>query len=292
MAEKPVSKNTKNMSTKLFESLIVGPIHSRRLGTSLGINLLPEHGKICTFDCIYCECGWNKDHKEDKIIPAAAQVKEALTKRAVELTNEGIKVDSITFSGNGEPTTHPEFAKIVDITVSIRDKYLKGAKVSVLSNASMIWKEEVRQALAKVDNPILKIDSTEAALVRAINRPAPGYSLSKTIENLKKFNGNFILQTIFFKGKAEDPQSGQILDIDLTDKALAEDWRNLARELRPRQIMMYTLDRDTPAKGLSKATMDEMREIALPLAKEGFNITINGEPVVAERSCEGRQSLR
>lgn len=285
MAEKPVSKKTNNMSTKLFESLIVGPIHSRRLGTSLGINLLPEHGKICTFDCIYCECGWNKDHKEDKIIPAAEQVKEALTKRAVELNNEGIKVDSITFSGNGEPTTHPEFAKIVDIAVSIRDKYLKGAKVSVLSNASMIWKEDVRQALAKVDNPILKIDSTDAALVRAINRPAPGYSLSKTIENLKKFNGNFILQTIFFKGKAEDPQSGQILDIDLTDKALAEDWRKLARELRPRQIMMYTLDRDTPAKGLSKATMDEMREIALPLAKEGFNITINGEPVVAERSC-------
>ncbi|MBQ1882590.1 MAG: radical SAM protein, partial [Bacteroidales bacterium] len=254
------------MSTKLFESLIVGPIHSRRLGSSLGINLLPEHGKICTFDCIYCECGWNKDHKEDKIIPTSLQVKEALTKRAVELNNEGIKVDSITFSGNGEPTTHPEFAKIVDIAVSIRDKYLKGAKVSVLSNASMIWKEDVRQALMKVDNPILKIDSTEAALVRAVNRPAPGYSLSKTIENLKKFNGNFILQTIFFKGKAEDPQSGQTLDIDLTDKALAEDWRKLARELRPRQIMMYTLDRDTPAKGLSKATMDEMREIALPLA--------------------------
>ncbi|MBQ1747815.1 MAG: radical SAM protein, partial [Bacteroidales bacterium] len=138
------------MSTKLFESLIVGPIHSRRLGTSLGINLLPEHGKICTFDCIYCECGWNKDHKEDKIIPAAAQVKEALTKRAVELNNEGIKVDSITFSGNGEPTTHPEFAKIVDIAVSIRDKYLKGAKVSVLSNAMTAILAEAKVMLESI----------------------------------------------------------------------------------------------------------------------------------------------
>ena len=255
------------MATKLFESLIVGPIHSRRLGSSLGINLLPEHGKICSFDCIYCECGWNKDHKDDKTLPTAKQVEKALTERAKQLHKDGVRVDSITFSGNGEPTIHPEFARIVDITLKVRDKYLKEAKVSVLSNASMIWKEEVREALMKVDNPILKIDSTDESLVRAINRPNARYSLEETIENLKKFDGNFILQTIFFKSET----------IDCTRKDLAESWRNLVRELKPRQIMMYTLDRDTPAQGLIKATMEEMREIALPLKEEGFCITINGE---------------
>ncbi|MBO6222715.1 MAG: radical SAM protein [Bacteroidales bacterium] len=267
------------MATKLFETLIVGPIHSRRLGSSLGINLMPEHGKICTFDCIYCECGWNKDHSQDKHRPTAAQVEKALEERALELQKDNVKVDSITFSGNGEPTAHPDFSKIVDITIRIRDKYLKGAKVSVLSNASMIWKEDVREALMKVDNPILKIDSTEESLVRAVNRPNPGYILSRTIEDLKKFNGKFILQTIFFKGKAEDPKTGEILDIDLTDPKLAENWRNLVRELHPRQVMMYTLDRDTPAKGLSKASVEEMKVIAAPLVEEGFSITINGEAV-------------
>lgn len=269
------------MATKLFESLTVGPIHSRRLGSSLGINLLPKRGKICSFDCIYCECGWNKDHTLDKAVPSAEDVEKALTERALQLNKEGIRVDSITFSGNGEPTVHPEFAKIVDITVAIRDKYLRQAKVSVLSNASMIWKKEVRDALMKVDNPILKIDCTDESVLRAVNRPNQRYSLSQTIENLRKFNGNFILQTIFFKGRAEDPKTGTVKDIDLTDKDLAENWRNLVRELRPRQIMMYTLDRETPATGLSKASVEEMTEIALPLAKEGFSITINGEPVIA-----------
>ena len=267
------------MATKLFETLIVGPIHSRRLGSSLGINLMPEHGKICTFDCIYCECGWNKDHGQDKLKPNAKQVELALRQKAEELHKNNIRVDSITFSGNGEPTVHPEFAKIVDITLSIRDKYLKDAKVSVLSNASMIWKKEVRQALMKVDNPILKIDSTDESIVSAVNRPTPSFSLQKTIKNLKKFDGNFILQTIFFKGKADDIKTGKTIDIDLTDKTLVEDWRNLVRELKPRQIMMYTLDRDTPAKGLVKATIQEMKDIALPLVEEGFNITVNGEQV-------------
>lgn len=267
------------MPTKLFESLIVGPIHSRRLGSSLGINLMPERGKICTFDCVYCECGWNKDHDQDKVRPNAKQVEQALKQKAEELHKANIRVDSITFSGNGEPTVHPEFAKIVDITLSIRDKYLKDAKVSVLSNASMIGKKEIRQALMKVDNPILKIDSTDESIVSAVNRPTPSYSLKQTIQNLKKFNGNFILQTIFFKGRVDDITTGKTVDIDLTNKKLTEDWQNLVRELKPRQIMMYTLDRDTPAKGLKKATMEEMAEIAKPLVKDGFSITINGEPV-------------
>ena len=267
------------MSTHLFETIIVGPIHSRRLGTSLGINLLPRRGKVCSFDCIYCECGWNKEHNTDKQIPAEKDVREQLTKRAQELVKEGVKVDSITFSGNGEPTLHPEFPQIIDTVIKIRNEYLPTAKISVLSNSSMLWKEGVREALMKTDNPILKIDSTIEHFVRCINRPNERYSLSETIESLKKFNGNFILQTMFLKGQAEDPLTGETVDLDCTDKKHVAGWIELVRTLKPRQIMMYTLDRDTPLQGLKKVTVEEMKEIAQPLLKEGFKITVNGEQI-------------
>ena len=271
------------MSTHLFETIIVGPIHSRRLGTSLGINLLPRRGKICSFDCIYCECGWNKEHKTDKQIPTEKDIREQLTKRAQELVKEGVKVDSITFSGNGEPTLHPEFPQIIDTVIKIRNEYLPTAKISVLTNSSMLWKEGVREALMKIDNPILKIDSTIEHFVRCINRPNERYSLSETIESLKKFNGNFILQTMFLKGHAEDPLTGETVDLDCTDKKHVAGWIELVRTLKPRQIMMYTLDRDTPLQGLKKVTVEEMKEIAQPLLKEGFKITVNGTPFPKER---------
>ena len=265
------------MATKLFESLIVGPIHSRRLGSSLGINLLPEHGKICSFDCIYCECGWNNERKNDTKLPTSAEVERALEKRAKEIVKEGIKVDSITFSGNGEPTIHPEFAKIIDITLRIRDCYMKAAKVSVLSNASMIWKDDIREALMKIDNPILKIDSTIEDYMLCINRPAESYSLSRTIENLKKFEGNFILQTMFLRGKAEHPVTKEIIEIDCTNSAHVQKWRELVKELKPRQIMIYSLDRDTPSDQISKVTPQEMAQIAQPLVEQGFKVKVNGE---------------
>jgi wyosine [tRNA(Phe)-imidazoG37] synthetase (radical SAM superfamily) len=254
----------------LFENTIIGPIHSRRLGNSLGVNLLPKFGKWCSFDCIYCECGWNKDGKKDTTLPTKEEVFEAMSTRLHELSAEGTPVDTITFSGNGEPTMHPAFAQIIDFTLQLRDKLYPSAKVSVLTNASQLGKKEVRDALQKIDNPILKIDSPLEHLVEAINIPNAAYKLKDAIENIKLFNHNFILQTMFLKGV----ENG--VEIDCTCKEHVEAWQNLVRELAPREVMMYTIDRETPAKNLQKVSVEEMEAIAAPLVNEGFKIQIRG----------------
>jgi Fe-S oxidoreductases len=257
------------MSTILFDHIVFGPIKSRRLGNSLGINLLPKHGKWCSFDCIYCECGWNKDGKKDNILPTADQVKEALKTKLETSIKEKIPIDTITFSGNGEPTMNPDFPKIIDITLRLRDELYPKAKVSVLTNSSQINKKEVREALMRIDNPILKIDSAIEEYVKIINRPNAAYSLTQTIENIKLFHSDFILQTMFLKG-------GDNINIDCTNPEHCEAWRNLVREIKPREIMMYTIDRETPAKNLQKVTIQEMEKIAEPLIKEGFFVQIRG----------------
>ena len=168
----------------LREDTVFGPIFSRRLGQSLGINLLPTKGKICNFDCIYCECGWNRDGKLDKEIPSREEVRLRLEEALIRISKEGTKVDSITFSGDGEPTLNPEFPGIIDDTLMLRDRYLPGAKVSVLSNATSVHVPEVLEALKKVDSPILKIDAPTTDLASRINRPAPGYELDRVVESL------------------------------------------------------------------------------------------------------------
>lgn len=258
------------MATILFNEIVFGPIKSRRLGSSLGVNLLPKFGKWCSFDCIYCECGWNKDGKKDTTLPTKEEVYQALSDRLHELSSEGMPVDTITFSGNGEPTMHPAFAEIIDFTLQLRDKLYPSAKVSVLTNATQLGRKEVRDALQKIDNPILKIDSPIEELVDAINIPNQAYSLSGTIENIKLFNHNFILQTMFLKGVVD----GKV--IDCTEATHVEKWRDLVRELAPREVMMYTIDRETPAKDLQKVTVEQMQSIAAPLVAEGFNIQIRG----------------
>ena len=258
------------MATILFNEIVFGPIKSRRLGSSLGVNLLPKFGKWCSFDCIYCECGWNKDGKKDTTLPTKEEVYEALDTRLHALRAEGTPVDTITFSGNGEPTMHPNFAEIIDFTLELRNKLYPDAKVSVLSNASQLGRKEVRDALEKVDNPILKIDSPLQWMVDAINIPNAAYSLEDAINNIKLFNHNFILQTMFLKGV----ENG--VEIDCTEKEHVLAWQNLVRELAPREVMMYTIDRETPARNLQKVTVEEMEQIAAPLVKEGFNIQIRG----------------
>ena len=258
------------MATILFNEIVFGPIKSRRLGSSLGVNLLPKFGKWCSFDCIYCECGWNKDGKKDTTLPTKEEVYEALDTRLHALRAEGTPVDTITFSGNGEPTMHPNFAEIIDFTLELRNKLYPDAKVSVLSNASQLGRKEVRDALEKVDNPILKVDSPLQWMVDAINIPNAAYSLEDAVNNIKLFNHNFILQTMFLKGV----ENG--VEIDCTEKEHVLAWQNLVRELAPREVMMYTIDRETPAKNLQKVTVEEMEQIAAPLVKEGFNIQIRG----------------
>ena len=246
------------------EDTVFGPISSRRLGSSLGINLLPQQGKICNFDCIYCECGWNKDGLGDTVLPSARDVREALTSKLEACRAAGTPIDSITFSGDGEPTLNPEFPQIIDLTLELRDRYYPEAKVSVLSNATRIGKEAVFQALCKVDNPILKIDAPTDEGVRKINQPTGDYSLEKVLENVERFQGRFVLQTMFLK--ADGWESGE----------WAGPWMDIVRRLKPREVMVYTIDRETPQQGLRKYTVEQMRALVQPLIDEGFNIQIKG----------------
>ena len=249
-----------------FDDIVFGPIFSRRLGSSLGVNILPSKGKLCNFDCVYCECGWNKDGKSDGRFPRADEVEAALEEKMSKASLEGVPVDSITFSGNGEPTMNPDFPKIVDATLRLRDWYLPNAKVSVLSNAVLVGRESVAEALMKVDNPILKIDASSDMLVQKINKPVGAYHLSDIVGALKRFDGNFILQTMFLRSP----------DFDTTSPEALAAWMDIVRQLRPREVMVYTIDRETPDKSLGKYTVEEMTAFVRPLLDEGFKVQIRG----------------
>lgn len=249
-----------------FEDIVFGPIRSRRLGSSLGVNILPSHGKICNFDCVYCECGWNKDGLEDRRYPRYEEVAAALESGLSELSKDGTPVDSITFSGNGEPTMNPDFAQIIDKTIQLRDRFYPAAKVSVLSNATMIARQSVFEALCKVDNPIMKLDASSDELIEKINKPTGTYSLERVVEGLMAFNGEFILQTMFLKSD----------EFDTTSSGALERWMEIVRRLNPREIMVYTIDRETPDKFLGKYTVEQMTAMVQPLIDEGFKIQVRG----------------
>ena len=246
------------------ERTVFGPIFSRRLGSSLGINLLPQEGKLCNFDCIYCECGWNADGRGDRVLPTAEDVRMALKDKLEACRAAGTPIDSITFSGDGEPTLNPEFPEIVDLTLALRDEYYPNAKVSVLSNATRAGREEVFQALRKVDNPILKLDAPSDEAAALVNKPVGVYHVADIVRSLQRFEGNFVLQTMFLKG--DGFASGDWV----------EDWMEIVRQLHPREVMVYTIDRETPMKGLKKYTVEEMRTLVQPLIDEGFELQIKG----------------
>lgn len=236
------------------------------MGDSLGINLLPEKGKICSFDCIYCECGWNKDGRNDTRLPSAEKVRNDLETKLKQCQANQINIDSITFSGDGEPTLNPEFAQIIDDTIRLRNQYYPNSKITVLSNATRVHLPEVFNALRKVDNPTMKIDAPTNELIEKINHPAPGYDINKVVEALKQFNGDFIMQTMFLKSKDFDSSSPEVLN----------GWMDIVRLLKPREVMVYTIDRPTPEEGLQKFTVEEMRRLVQPLIDEGYLIQIKG----------------
>ena len=247
------------------EQTVFGPIFSRRLGSSLGINLLPTEGKICNFDCIYCECGWNRDGRGDSRIPDAAAVREALENKLAECSRDGVAIDSITFSGDGEPTLNPDFPLIVNDTIALRDRYYPKAAVSVLTNATTAGRDEVFQTLRKVDNPILKLDAPTNELAALINRPYQAYDVNKVIEAMRRFEGDFVLQTMFLKAPYFDSSSPEVL----------LPWMDIVRSLRPREVMVYTINRPVPEEGLQKFTAAQMRALVQPLISEGIKIQIN-----------------
>lgn len=254
------------------ETTVFGPIFSRRLGSSLGINLLPQEGKLCNFDCIYCECGWNADGRGDRTLPKAEDVRKALTEKLEACKAAGTPIDSITFSGDGEPTLNPDFPEIIDLTLELRDRYYPEAKVSVLSNATMTWREPVFRALRKVDNPILKLDGPTDKAAALVNRPVGKYHVEDIVRDLERFEGQFVLQTMFLSR----PSTGSGTDDSFASEDWVDAWMDIVRRLKPREVMVYTIDRETPMKGLKKYTVEEMRALVQPLIDEGFELQIKG----------------
>ena len=224
------------MSTVIYPSPVFGPIHSRRLGVSLGINLLPADGKFCTFDCIYCECGYNKDHRPHQKLPTLEEVRETLENRLKDMQINGPAPDVLTFAGNGEPTAHPEFAGIIEDTLALRNQYFPAAKVSVLSNSTVIHKKEVFDALNKIDNNILKLDTVDLDYIHRVDRPTGHYDLNRLIERMKDFKGNLIIQTMFMKGTTDEG-----VDVDNTSDQYVLPWLEVVKQITPKQVMILSL---------------------------------------------------
>ncbi len=227
------------------------------MGISLGVNLLPLHSKLCNFDCIYCECGWNEDNREEKPrFNAREDIREALRSTLSKMAEQGELPDVITFAGNGEPTIHPEFEGIIDDTIALRNEFAPEAKVSVLSNATQLHRKGVCNALHKVDNAILKLDSAIDATAQIINKPQGNYSVAEVVKNLAKFGREFVLQTMFLRGE----YNGEYIDNTTEREFLA--WAAVVEHLRPRSVMVYSIDRATPCKTIEKISREELEKIA------------------------------
>ncbi len=242
--------------TALFNDIIFGPVRSRRLGLSLGVNLLPTHSKLCNFDCIYCECGWNAERRGSATFNSLEEVTAALEAKLTEMVAAGEIPDVITFAGNGEPTLHPHFEQIIDATITLRDSIVPSAKVSVLSNATRISLESVRRALSRVDNNILKLDAASTPLAKAINHPQGEYSVESVVDNMLLFEGDLIVQSMFLRGECDGS------NIDNTTPEAVEGWLQLIKKIKPRAVMVYSIDRDTPCQTLQKVERDELLTIA------------------------------
>lgn len=259
-----------NMTTQLHNSPIYGPVHSRRLGLSLGINLMPVDGKYCTFDCIYCECGYNCERVTHTPRPTVEQVTQALDAKLRAMVVKGTPPDVLTFAGNGEPTAHPHFAKIVDATVDLRNRYCPKARISVLSNATMIHREAVREALMKVDNNIQKLDAVDDAYIRLVDRPVShNYRVSDVIENLRLFHGHVIVQTMFLQGTMDG------VDVGNTCPRLVDPWLEAIRYISPSAVMIYTVDRPTPDEALQKAAAEELDDICSKVKALGIACSVS-----------------
>ena len=254
----------------LFESNIYGPIRSRRLGSSLGVNLLLSQAKICTFDCIYCECGFNTPAMGEKL-PTRESIKKQLREKLQTLIAENTPLDVITFSGNGEPTMHPDFPQIIDDTIALRNEYFPQAKVAVLSNSTQIHRPEVVEALLKADNCLMKFDSANEYTMRCIDQPQQSYFTSNwLIEHLCKFGGKLIIQSIFIRGEYDGNK------FDNTTETEVESWLKALQKINPKQVMIYAIDRATPAKNLEKVSLDELNAIAERVRSIGFDIVVAG----------------
>ncbi|MCX6300796.1 MAG: radical SAM protein [Bacteroidia bacterium] len=260
------------MATFLFDKIIFGPVKSRRLGVSLGINLLPANRKICNFNCIYCECGWT--HNSDpsgQDIPSRKEVYEALEKKLSTMKEKQEEPDVITYAGNGEPTLHPDFPGIIDDSIKLRNKYFPEARIAVLSNSTAISKPHIKKALLKVDQNILKLDSAFDLTIKIHNQPGVNIKVNELIRDLKEFKGQLIVQTLFLRGTFKGKT------IDNTTKKEITAWLKAVEMIRPSEVMIYTISRDTPEGGqLSKIPLAELKQIASLVNDLGIKTQVSG----------------
>ena len=258
------------MSTLLFNEIVYGPVHSRRLGVSLGINLSPSDGKRCTFDCIYCECGLNAERRTQTPAPKREDVKEALIEKLSKMKEDGVLPDVITFSGNGEPTMHPEFAGVIDDTLDIRNRLCPSAKVAVLSNSTMLHKDDVVRALLKADDNLMKFDAAKNILIEQIDQPVMhDFTVEKLIEQLCRFDGKLTIQSIFLKGEHKGVVIDNTLDHDV------DLWIEALKKINPEKVMIYTISRETPVKTLQSIPVETLERIAEKVKNAGFPTTVS-----------------
>lgn len=257
------------MATFLFDDIIFGPVKSRRLGASLGINLLPASGKFCNFNCIYCECGWNSGSDQKKRLPSRQVIGDRLEEKLRHIRDLGTPLDRITFAGNGEPTIHPAFPGIIADTIAIRDRIVPGVKIAVLSNASHLDDPDIFEALGKIEMNILKLDSANEQTVKLINQPPPGYSVDRVIAGMIRYHGRFILQTLFVKGEFNG------ILVDNAGEEEVRDWLEVVKMVRPEMVMIYTIARGTPTPTLHKTKPETLDKIAGQVGKLGFPVQVS-----------------
>lgn len=253
------------MSTIIYPSPIFGPVTSRRLGRSLGVNLLPADGKVCSFDCVYCECGLNAERRPREDMPTRGRVASALRERLQSMKEAGEPLDAITFSGNGEPTSHPDFEDIVDDVIALRGELFPKAKVCLLTNSTHLGKDSVFRAVQKLDKACLKLDTVNPAYIRLVDRPQTHYDLEKLLVRMKSLSGRCIIQTMFMKGSVDG------VSVDNTGDEFVLPWLEAVREIAPAAVDIYTISRETPLKTLQKASAEELDRIVQLVKAAGMD---------------------
>jgi wyosine [tRNA(Phe)-imidazoG37] synthetase (radical SAM superfamily) len=258
------------MATFLFNEIIFGPVQSRRLGISLGVNLLPVNVKICSFDCIYCECGFTPKAGNAKAeLPSRQAVRSKLEEKLNEMALNQQAPDVITFAGNGEPTLHPNFSEIIDDTISLRNELAPEARIAVLSNATMLHRPKVFDALLRVEDNIQKLDSAFEETIKLLDCPRGKFNLDKVVGQLKRFNGKVIVQTLFVKGNFKGKP------VDNSTEREVNEWLALIKKIGPYQVMIYTIARDTPVDTLEKVLPEALDGIAEKVVSAGFKVQVS-----------------
>ncbi len=251
------------MLLELKKEIIYGPVNSRRLGRSLGINILPAHRKICPFSCVYCQYGWTKDHvlrtNPSLDLPSVDAVKKALKKALLHMDNPPAY---ITFSGNGEPSLHPDFSYIVDEVTVLRDKLAPEAKTAILSNSALVADKSLRKTLSRLDVRIMKLDCGAPDIFKRYNQPCPGVDLETITEGLS------LLPDVDIQTLVSGGQAGNLGTQNTTA------WIERLKYIRPLSVQLYTLDRGYPAKNLRPANRDELDNIKARVQKVGIRIGV------------------